>query len=234
MVFLRASRDPSRHSVNIWLGRLRGTKSGFLLRRNAFYNTVALSLSKGVYTRSAVVAAQCLRHRQAQGYGYDSIQRNFAINASPKKVRGRWYCYQRPLRLRLEVLCHKGNSFLFSGVRIIPCPEGPRTHQTAVGFSSGVDLGGEALTRTWTSVVLQQPSLPVSPACAFNLIRSGVWLLRCLFLTSPKVGLSVAASLPDKHKVSSKTESDNDIFMTYPQGESLLVDKLENNNPHAA
>jgi hypothetical protein len=38
------------------------------------------------------------------------------------KINGRWYCYQRPLRLMLEVLCHKGNSFRFlaSGSPIAP------------------------------------------------------------------------------------------------------------------
>jgi hypothetical protein len=28
-------------------------------------------------------------------------------------INGRWYCYQRPLRLMVEVLCHKGNSFRY-------------------------------------------------------------------------------------------------------------------------
>jgi hypothetical protein len=38
----------------------------------------------------------------------------------------------------------------------------------------------------------------------------------------------VAASLPDKHKVSSTAESDNDKFVTYPQAELFVVDKTEN------
>jgi hypothetical protein len=39
----------------------------------------------------------------------------------------------------------------------------------------------------------------------------------------------VAASLPDKHKVASNLESDNDEFVTYPQAERFAVDKTENN-----
>ena len=38
----------------------------------------------------------------------------------------------------------------------------------------------------------------------------------------------MAALLPDKHKVSSNTESDNDKFVTYPQAERFVVDKREN------
>lgn len=38
----------------------------------------------------------------------------------------------------------------------------------------------------------------------------------------------MAASLPDKHKVSSTAESDNDKFVTYPQAERFVVDKTEN------
>ena len=37
----------------------------------------------------------------------------------------------------------------------------------------------------------------------------------------------MAASLPDKHKVSSSAESDNDNFVTYPQAERFAVDKTE-------
>lgn len=49
----------------------------------------------------------------------------------------------------------------------------------------------------------------------------------------------MAASLPDKHKVSSTAESDNDKFVTYPQAERFVVDKTENkftpneDGPHA-
>ncbi len=43
----------------------------------------------------------------------------------------------------------RGQFFPVSGVRIVDCPEGQSTHQTAVGLSPGVDLSGEALTRTW-------------------------------------------------------------------------------------
>ena len=39
--------------------------------------------------------------------------------------------------------------FPVSGVRITIRPEGLLGHQTAVGLSPGVDLGGEALIRTW-------------------------------------------------------------------------------------
>lgn len=38
----------------------------------------------------------------------------------------------------------------------------------------------------------------------------------------------MAASLPDKHKVSSSAESDNDKIETYPQAERFVVDKREN------
>ena len=38
----------------------------------------------------------------------------------------------------------------------------------------------------------------------------------------------MAASLPDKHKVSLLAESDNDKFVTYPQAERFAVDKTEN------
>jgi hypothetical protein len=39
-----------------------------------------------------------------------------------RKINGRWHCYQRPLRLILEVLCHEGNSFRFpaSGSLFLP------------------------------------------------------------------------------------------------------------------
>jgi hypothetical protein len=38
----------------------------------------------------------------------------------------------------------------------------------------------------------------------------------------------VAASLPDKHKVSSSAESDNNKIAAYPQAERFVVDKMEN------
>jgi hypothetical protein len=78
------------------------------------------------------------------------------------------------------------------------------------------------------SVVLQQPSLRVSSACASNPFRSGIRLRCCRSIAFPKVCFFVAASLPDKHKVSSNLESDNDEFVTYPQAERFAVDKTEN------
>jgi hypothetical protein len=36
--------------------------------------------------------------------GDDQKQVIAAVMAMPKKINGRWYCYQRPLRLILEVL----------------------------------------------------------------------------------------------------------------------------------
>ena len=78
------------------------------------------------------------------------------------------------------------------------------------------------------SVFLQQPFLPVSFACASNPFRSGIRLLCCRSNAFPKVRFFVAASLPDKHKVSLSAESDNDKIVTYPQAERFAVDKTEN------
>jgi hypothetical protein len=64
------------------------------------------------------------------------------------KINGRWYCYQRPLRLNLEVPCPRA---ILSGFRRLV----RRLSRRIVGspnccrFSPGVGLGGEASTRTW-------------------------------------------------------------------------------------
>lgn len=66
----------------------------------------------------------------------------------PRNGHGRWYCYQRPLRLKMEVLCPK--AFL-SGFRR---PDHQRSQRTARSpnccwFPPGVGICGEASTRTW-------------------------------------------------------------------------------------
>jgi hypothetical protein len=51
--------------------------------------------------------------------GSGEYQRRLSLDPNRN---GRWYRYQRPLRLIQDVLCHKGNSFLFpaSGSPTVP------------------------------------------------------------------------------------------------------------------
>jgi hypothetical protein len=145
------------------------------------------------------------------------------------KINGRWHCCQRPLRLKLDVPCPKANLSDFGRLDYRIFPKVYPDHQTAVGLSPGVRLGGEASTRTWASVFLQQPSLPFTSAFASGLFRSGIRQFCYRSIAFPKDRFFVVASSPDKHKLSSIAESLNDSFSTYPQATSSAVDKLENN-----
>lgn len=44
--------------------------------------------------------------------------------APARKINGRWYCYQRPLRLILEVLGLKGHSFRSLASGSLAAPKG--------------------------------------------------------------------------------------------------------------
>jgi hypothetical protein len=71
---------------------------------------------------------------------------------------------------------------------------------------------------------------PASSACASETLWRGIWQFLRSALLPVSVPLRFLASLPDKFKLSSKAESGNGIFATYPQAAGFAVDKMENNH----